>query len=161
MLTPPRSSAPLRRAAPERMLPVWPGWMPTPVADRLNRPVMKLTLCLSGASGCRLVPSSMSAPAPRAHQWSALMPQPMKRAANVFCQTVQAGATGPARECRCGGHGAAAQVAVAAFADRAVRREDQPKRVETLVADGASLVRAMPGQRLAQRQLALGLIGGK
>ena len=39
MLTPPLSTAPFCNAAPERMLPVWPGWMPTPVAFLLNSPV--------------------------------------------------------------------------------------------------------------------------
>ncbi len=36
----------------------------------------------SGASGWRLLLSSMSAPAPLAHQWLGLMPLPMKSAAN-------------------------------------------------------------------------------
>src|SRR5207248_4183811 len=82
MLTPPRKTAPFCRAAPERILPVCPGWMPTPVAFLLNRPVMKFILVLSGAIGSRLLPSSMSAPEPRAHQWSELMPQAMNSAAN-------------------------------------------------------------------------------
>ena len=59
MLMPPCSSAPFCRAAPERMLPVCPGWMPTPVACLLNRPLMTLSLAFSGASGSRLWPSSI------------------------------------------------------------------------------------------------------
>ena len=48
---PPFSSAPFCRAAPERMLPVCPGWMPTPVAFLLNRPLTTLILARSGSSG--------------------------------------------------------------------------------------------------------------
>src|SRR5918998_1543330 len=87
MLTPPLSSAPFCKAAPERMLPVCPGWMPTPVAFLLNRPLTTLTLVLTGASGSRLLPSCMSAPSPLAHQWLPLIPQPMNRAANRFGAT--------------------------------------------------------------------------
>src|SRR5688572_5468164 len=81
MEIPPRSSAPFWREAPERMLPVWPGWMPTPVALLLNSPVTKFILCLSFSMGARLLPSSIWDPEPLADQWSALMPQPMKTAA--------------------------------------------------------------------------------
>src|SRR3954464_9596569 len=90
MLMSPRSSAPFWSDAPDRMLPVWPGWMPTPVACLLNRPVTKFILALKGAIGSRLLPSSMSGdplrgyPDPLAHQWSELMPQAMNRAANRF-----------------------------------------------------------------------------
>src|SRR5213078_3789408 len=84
MLMSPRSSAPFCRDAPERTLPVWPGWMPTPVAFLLNRPVTKFILALRGSIGSRLLPSSIVAPAPLAHQWSALMPQAMNRAAKRF-----------------------------------------------------------------------------
>src|SRR5262245_33738311 len=55
--------------------------MPTPVAFLLKRPVMKFILAFSGAIGSRLLPSCMSVPAPLAHQWLALMPQPMNKAA--------------------------------------------------------------------------------
>ena len=65
---PPFSSAPFWSAAPERMLPVWPGWMPTPVACLLNRPLTTLILVLSGASGSRHGPAPSSSPEPLAHQ---------------------------------------------------------------------------------------------
>src|SRR5206468_2131524 len=87
-LIPPFSSAPFWSAAPERMLPVWPGWMPTPVAFLLNRPLTTLILARSGASGSRQRPSSIEAPEPFAHQLGGLMPQPMKRAANRFGQGI-------------------------------------------------------------------------
>src|SRR5438445_7245901 len=58
--------------------------MPTPVAFLLNRPVTKFVLARSGAIGSRLLPSSMPAPEPLAHQWSPLMPQAMNRAAKRF-----------------------------------------------------------------------------
>src|SRR5579871_2857007 len=60
--------------------------MPTPVAFLLNRPLMTFILALSGAIGSRLLLNSMSAPEPRAHQWSELMPQAMNRAAKRFGQ---------------------------------------------------------------------------
>src|SRR5947208_12791014 len=82
MLTPPRSTAPLCSAAPDRMLPVWPGWMPTPVACRLNRPETTFNRGRREARGSRLRLSCMSAPAPRADQCGGLMPLPMNRAAN-------------------------------------------------------------------------------
>src|SRR5262249_25935529 len=81
MLTPPLSTAPFWSAAPERMLPVWPGWMPTPVAFLLNRPVMTFSRVRKGARGSRLLLNSMAAPDPLAHQWFGLMPLPMNRAA--------------------------------------------------------------------------------
>src|SRR5262249_15522717 len=59
-------------------------WMPTPVAFLLNSPLTTFSLVLRGAIGSRLLPSTMSAPAPFAHQWSELIPQPMNRAANRF-----------------------------------------------------------------------------
>ena len=58
-----------------------PGWIPTPVEGLLNRPVMKFILALSGSMGARLLPSSMSLPSPRAHQWLPLIPLPMKSTA--------------------------------------------------------------------------------
>src|SRR5262245_636619 len=54
--------------------------MPTPVAALLNRPETTLSFVLNGASGSRLLLSSIPAPAPLAHQWSGLTPLPMKRA---------------------------------------------------------------------------------
>src|SRR5262249_62408103 len=66
------------------MLPVWPGWMPTPVADLLKRPLMTLILAFSGASGSSVLLSSISEPEPLADQCSGLTPQPMKSAANRF-----------------------------------------------------------------------------
>src|SRR5690348_17332306 len=82
MLTPPFSSAPFFRAAPDRMLPVWPGWMPTPVACLLNRPLTTLIFDRSGVNGSRQRPSSIDSPEPLAHHWSGLTPQPMNSAAN-------------------------------------------------------------------------------
>src|SRR5438552_14753386 len=81
MLIPPFSTAPFCSAAPERMLPVWPGWMPTPVAFLLNRPVTTFSLVLNAIMGSKLLLSSMSAPAPLAHQWFGLMQLPMNSAA--------------------------------------------------------------------------------
>src|SRR5205085_10475731 len=81
MLTPPLSTAPFWSAAPERMLPVWPGWMPTPVAFLLNRPVTTFSRVRKGARGSRLLPRARSAPAPLAHQWLGLIPLPMNSAA--------------------------------------------------------------------------------
>src|SRR5262245_26400277 len=81
MLTPPRSTAPFCNAAPDRMLPVWPGWMPTPVACLLNRPEMTLSRGRNSDRGSRLLLSSMSEPDPLAHQCLGLMPLPMNRAA--------------------------------------------------------------------------------
>src|SRR3954469_13876700 len=98
MLMSPRSSAPFCRDAPERMLPVWPGWMPTWVAWTLNRPVTKFIFAFSGAIGARLLPSSIAAPDPLAHQWSALIPHPMNTAAKRFgnAEAVAAAAVAPA-----------------------------------------------------------------
>src|SRR5438105_12152166 len=56
--------------------------MPTPVACLLNNPEMTLSRDRSGDNGSRLLLSSMSAPAPLAHQFGGLMPLPMNRAAN-------------------------------------------------------------------------------
>src|SRR5260370_23663632 len=78
---PPCRTAPLCSAAPDRMLQVCPGWMPTPVACLLNSPEMTLSRGRSGASGSRLLLSSMSAPAPLADQFLGLMPLPMNKAA--------------------------------------------------------------------------------
>src|SRR5436305_13503571 len=64
------------------MLPVWPGWMPTPVACLLNRPEMTFKRDRREASGSRLLLSCMSAPEPFAHQFLGLMPLHMNRAAN-------------------------------------------------------------------------------
>src|SRR5687768_3239826 len=55
--------------------------MPTPVAALLNRPVITLSLVLSGANGSSVLPSSIASPEPLAHQWLALMPQAMNSAA--------------------------------------------------------------------------------
>src|SRR6185437_11436214 len=55
--------------------------MPTPVACLLNRPWTTFSLVFSGASGSRLLLSSISAPAPLAPQWFGLMPLPMNSAA--------------------------------------------------------------------------------
>src|SRR5262245_4176360 len=66
------------------MLPVCPGWMPTPVADLLNKPLMTLSRARNGLSGSRLLESSISAPLPFALQFLGLMPLPMNSAANRF-----------------------------------------------------------------------------
>src|SRR5436190_7763027 len=58
--------------------------MPTPVACLLKRPVMKFIFLFNGAIGSRLLPSSMFAPEPFAHQCFELMPLPMNNAANRF-----------------------------------------------------------------------------
>ena len=79
---PPRSSEPFCSETPERMLPVWPGWMPTPVAALLNRPEMTFNRGRSEDKGSRLLLSSMSAPEPFAAQCLGLMPLPMNSAAN-------------------------------------------------------------------------------
>src|SRR5437773_8708327 len=55
--------------------------MPTPVACLLKRPVTKFILVLSGAIGSRLLPNSMSAPDPFAHQCFELTPLPINNAA--------------------------------------------------------------------------------
>src|SRR3954468_6569857 len=81
MLTPPRSTAPFCRAAPDKMFPVWPGWMPTPVACLLNSPETTFNRDRSPDSGARLLLSSMAEPDPFAHQFLGLMPLPMNRAA--------------------------------------------------------------------------------
>src|SRR5262245_44882103 len=81
MLTPPRSTDPFCKAAPERMLPVCPGWMPTPVAALLNKPETTFSRGRREARGSRLLLSSMSAPDPLAHQCLGLTPLPMNRAA--------------------------------------------------------------------------------
>src|SRR5579871_1672644 len=59
------------------MLPVMPGWIPTPVEGLLKSPLMTLRRVLSGSSGCRLLLSSMLAPSPFAHQLLGLMPVPI------------------------------------------------------------------------------------
>ena len=59
MLMPPRSTAPFMRGMPERILPVCPGWMPTPTAGRLKRPWMTLRRLRKGASGSRVLLSSI------------------------------------------------------------------------------------------------------
>src|SRR5437764_460083 len=66
--------------------------MPTPVAFLLNRPVRTLSLLLRGAIGSRDLLSSMSAPAPRAHQWSGLMPHAMNKVAKRLGNAVTAAA---------------------------------------------------------------------
>src|SRR4051812_44253107 len=58
--------------------------MPTPTAARLNRPLMTLSFVFSGSSGCSVLPSSIDAPLPLAHQCVALTPQAMNRAAKRF-----------------------------------------------------------------------------
>src|SRR5258708_38472304 len=95
MLTPPRSTAPFWSAAPDRILPVCPGWMPTPVACLLNSPETTLSRGRSDANGSRLLLSSMSAPEPLAHQFLGLMPLPMNRAAKRWGYTVAAPAGSP------------------------------------------------------------------
>src|SRR5215831_6809456 len=67
--------------------------MATPVAALVNKPETTFSFVLKGVSGSRLLLSVMSAPEPLAHQWSALMPLPMKRAAKRFGK---AGAAPPA-----------------------------------------------------------------
>src|SRR4051812_20052575 len=84
MLTPPRSSAPRWSDAPDRMLPVCPGWMPTPVAFLLNRPLTTFSLGRNGASGWRVWLNSIAGPAPRAHHWSGLTLHAMNRVAKRF-----------------------------------------------------------------------------
>src|SRR4051812_48108090 len=56
--------------------------MPTAVEGLLKSPWMKFSFERSGASGCRLLPSSICAPAPLAHQCLPLMPFPMNSTAN-------------------------------------------------------------------------------
>src|SRR6185437_1663177 len=82
MLTPPRSTAPFWSAAPDRILPVCPGWMPTPVACLLNKPEMTFKRGRREDKGSRLLLNCISAPEPFAHQFLGLMPLPMNRAAN-------------------------------------------------------------------------------
>ena len=77
MLMPPCSTAPRVSGMPERILPVMPGWMPTPVEGLLKRPLMTLSLVLYGSRGCRLLLSSIAAPSPFAHQLFGLIPVPM------------------------------------------------------------------------------------
>ena len=84
MLMPPFSTAPFSKGTPESRLPVCPGWMPTPVADLLKRPSMKFILVFSFSIGWRLLPSSMDAPDPLAHQWLPFTPLPQKSAAKRF-----------------------------------------------------------------------------
>src|SRR6516162_3390835 len=79
---PPCRTEPLFRWAPDRMLPVWPGWMPTPVAALLNNPEMTFKRDRKGAIGCRLLLNSMSAPELFAHQCGGQMPLPMNSTAN-------------------------------------------------------------------------------
>src|SRR5206468_3779901 len=55
--------------------------MPTPVACLLKRPVTKFIRVFNGAIGSRLLPSSISAPEPFAHQCLELIPLPMNNAA--------------------------------------------------------------------------------
>src|SRR5271163_418145 len=86
ILMPPLSSAPFWRAAPERILPVCPGWIPTPLARLLKRPETTLILVFSGAKGSRHKPSSILSPDPLAHQLVGLTPHPMKSAANRLGQ---------------------------------------------------------------------------
>ena len=52
---------------------------------------MKFILAFSGSIGARLLPSSISAPEPLAHQWSALIPQPMNTAAKRFGKASRGG----------------------------------------------------------------------
>src|SRR5260370_27236145 len=66
------------------MLPVWPGWMPTPVACLLNKPEITFNRGRNADSGSRLLLSCMSAPEPLAHQFLGLIPLPMNRAAKRF-----------------------------------------------------------------------------
>src|SRR4051812_18518673 len=79
---PPFNSAPFCRAAPERILPVWPGWMPTPRACLLKRPLTTLIFVFNGARGLRQPPNSIASPEPLAHHSLGLTPQPMNMAAN-------------------------------------------------------------------------------
>src|SRR3954470_19765094 len=90
MLVPPWSTAPLVSGIPERMFPVMPGWIPTPVDGLLKRPLMTLSFVLNGSRGWRLWLSSIAAPSPRADQWSGLTPHPMN------CTTKRCGNAGGA-----------------------------------------------------------------
>src|SRR5688572_26355618 len=82
MLMPPWSEAPLVSGTPDRMLPVMPGWMPTPTAAWLKRPLMKLILVLTPSSGDSVSPSSIAAPLPVAVQYFGVTPLPMKSTAS-------------------------------------------------------------------------------
>src|SRR5688572_28353489 len=68
--------------------------MPTPTAERLKRPEMKFIFGRSGASGSRLWPRSICAPAPLAHHCVELMPQAMNSAAKRLGKVGAASATG-------------------------------------------------------------------
>src|SRR5436305_1577221 len=167
MLTPPRSTAPRCSAAPERMLPVCPGWMPTPVACLLNRPLTTLILPRRSLSGWRLRPSSIPSPEPFAHQCSGLIPQPMNSAANRFGHgagtppAIGALPLEAAGEGRAGVDGMAAEVEGSPLPDRAVALEGQADRVEPLVAPGARPVGPVDLQRLAEGPFGLGLVLGQ
>src|SRR5271165_4231161 len=82
MLTPPRRTAPFCNRAPERILPVCPGWMPTPVAALLNSPEITFKRGRREDKGSRVLLNRMSEVDPSAHQLGGLMPLPMNRAAN-------------------------------------------------------------------------------
>jgi hypothetical protein len=72
----------------------------------------------------------------------------------IATQAVEAVSRAAVGERGAGLDGTAAQVAVAALADRAVALEGQADRVEPSVASRALLRLAVPGQELRQRQLA-------
>src|SRR4051794_24739739 len=64
------------------MLPVIPGWIPTPVEGLLNNPLITFIRVLNGVSGSRLLLSSIAAPSPRAHHSPGLTPLPMNCTTN-------------------------------------------------------------------------------
>src|SRR5579872_2926579 len=63
--------------------------MPWPVANLLNRPLITLILVLTGSSTCKVLPNSIAAPEPLAHQWSRLTPHPMNITAKRLGKTAQ------------------------------------------------------------------------
>src|SRR5438552_3358486 len=71
--------------------------MPTPVACLLKSPVMKFIFVFNGSIDCRLLPNSISAPEPLAHQCCELIPLPMNNAAKRFGNGLDAASrAGPA-----------------------------------------------------------------
>src|SRR4051812_11500621 len=74
--------------------------------------------------------------------------------AQVSAQPVDAGAFAAAGKGGVGVHRPASKIAVAPLANRTKPFEDQAKRVEAGVATGTALVCTVPGQRLAQSEIA-------
>src|SRR5262249_44852119 len=81
---PPCRTAPLVSGIPDRMFPVMPGWIPTPVEGLLKSPLMTLSWFRNGSRGWRLLLNSIVAPSPFAHQWFGLIPVPINWTTNRF-----------------------------------------------------------------------------